>query len=82
MKIINEKCWMIANLHCLSGLPGKIPHNHRPKYVHDSKSSAEDELLRLQQNHPYDDFILFEAVATVRQVDDVWFVEPIEREGM
>ena len=78
MKMISEKRWMIVNLLCLDGLPGTIPIQHRPKWVHASKELAEDELLRLQQNNPHDDFVLFEAVATTRKVDDVWFVEPID----
>jgi hypothetical protein len=63
-----DKKWVIINLECVffdADLREihALPERFRPTVIYSSKGKAEDELLRLQQTHSEEEFVLFEAVA-------------------
>lgn len=46
---------------------GMIPYDDRPKFMHDYKDMAENELLRLKQRFPEREFFLFESICVARE---------------
>lgn len=77
----SDRVWIIVNCYCLIGLESEfIPAGQRPTCLHVDKDTAEKELLRLQRQHPLEQFVLFESIARAEQSEvnsEVYFVEGI-----
>ena len=62
-----DKTWVIINLESVffdrnCQETHIIPERTRPTVIYTSKTKAQKELLRLQQKHSAESFVLFEAV--------------------
>jgi len=59
----------------------RIPENRRPTYVHETKTEAEAEALRLAERHG-GRFVIFEAIADTQKrtamiPTTVWTINPL-----
>lgn len=75
------KYWVIINMTCIIDIGSDhLATKYRPKFVHEDKKSAENEILRLQQKYPNGKFFLFESVAmteSVRGMKNIFRIEPL-----
>jgi hypothetical protein len=86
------KYWTIANLdgmeddgsllHTVPAGCRRMMSEYRSRIYYQDRARAESEMLRLKEKYPYNDFALFEAVATVSARDiggsPVYHIDEIE----